>query len=168
MDTENVEQISLESSDKKFVNCDFNVAQCSNLISKICEEKKYSAQSNNMTISLPNASGRALTNFVKWANDQRNDVVSILGQVETLETNDIPLEDIIFLKNLDQSSLFEIILAANYLQVRRLLESSSKYIASLIKGKDPQGIRDTFKIPNDFTVKEEEQIRKENEWCEEK
>lgn len=35
-------------------------------------------------------------------------------------------------------------------------------------GKTPEDIRKTFGIKNDFTPEEEEQVRKENEWCEEK
>ena len=38
----------------------------------------------------------------------------------------------------------------------------------MIKGKTPEEIRKTFNIKNDFSPEEEEQIRKENEWCEEK
>lgn len=35
-------------------------------------------------------------------------------------------------------------------------------------GKTPEEIRKTFNIKNDFTPEEEEQVRKENEWCEER
>jgi S-phase kinase-associated protein 1 len=38
----------------------------------------------------------------------------------------------------------------------------------MIKGKTPDEIRKTFNIKNDFTPAEEEQVRKENTWCEEK
>jgi S-phase kinase-associated protein 1 len=38
----------------------------------------------------------------------------------------------------------------------------------MIKNKSPEEIRATFNITNDFTPEEEEQVRKENEWCEER
>jgi len=43
-----------------------------------------------------------------------------------------------------------------------------KTVAGMIKGKTPEDIRKTFNIKNDFTPEEEEQVRKENEWCEER
>jgi S-phase kinase-associated protein 1 len=65
----------------------------------------------------------------------------------------------------DQPTLFELILAANYLDIKPLLDLTCKTVANMIKGKSPEDIRKTFNIKNDFTPEEEEQIRKENEWC---
>lgn len=67
----------------------------------------------------------------------------------------------------DQEMLFEIILAANYLDIKALLDVGCKSVANMIKGKTPEEIRKTFNIQNDFTPEEEEQIRRENEWAEE-
>ena len=66
----------------------------------------------------------------------------------------------------DQSILFETVLAANYLDMPNLLDMTCGVIAGMIKGKTPEEIRQTFNIENDFTPEEEEQVRKENEWCE--
>ncbi|CAH1390004.1 unnamed protein product [Nezara viridula] len=59
-------------------------------------------------------------------------------------------------------------LAANYLDIKGLLDVTCKTVANMIKGKTPEEIRKTFNIKNDFSAAEEEQVRKENEWCEEK
>ncbi|KAL7271171.1 hypothetical protein RUND412_006098 [Rhizina undulata] len=67
----------------------------------------------------------------------------------------------------DQEMLFEIIMAANYLDIKPLLDIGCKTIANMMKGKSPDEIRQTFNIGNDFTPEEEEQIRRENEWAEE-
>lgn len=74
----------------------------------------------------------------------------------------------IFVSQVDQGTLFELILAANYLDIKGLLDVTCKTVANMIKGKTPEEIRKTFNIKNDFTATEEEQVRKENEWCEEK
>ncbi|KAJ3326617.1 Skp1- protein [Blyttiomyces sp. JEL0837] len=68
----------------------------------------------------------------------------------------------------DQGTLFELILAANYLDMKNLLDLGCKTVANMIKGKSVEEIRKTFNIVNDFTPEEEEQIRKENEWCEDR
>jgi S-phase kinase-associated protein 1 len=68
----------------------------------------------------------------------------------------------------DQGTLFEIILAANYMDIQGLLDLGCKTVANMIKGKSVEEIRKTFNIVNDFTPEEEEAIRKENEWCEDR
>ena len=73
-----------------------------------------------------------------------------------------------FFNELSQENLFKIIQGANFLDYPRLLNASCQVVADMIKGKTPQEIRKTFNIKNDFTPEEEEQIRKENEWLEEK
>jgi S-phase kinase-associated protein 1 len=82
-------------------------------------------------------------------------------------TDDIIGWDLDFCK-VDQPTLFELILAANYLDIKELLDLTCKTVANMIKGKTPEEIRKTFNIKNDFTPEEEEQVRRENEWCEER
>jgi len=67
----------------------------------------------------------------------------------------------------DQTTLFELILAANNLGIQSLLDLTCRAVANMIKGKTPEEIRKTFNIKNDFTPEEEAQVRRENEWAEE-
>jgi len=63
--------------------------------------------------------------------------------------------------------LMTVLQAANYLDIKALLDVGCKTVANMIKGKSPEEIRKTFNIQNDFTPEEEDQIRRENEWAEE-
>jgi S-phase kinase-associated protein 1 len=45
-----------------------------------------------------------------------------------------------------------------------MIAKGCKAVANCIKGKNVEEIRRTFGIVNDFTIEEEEVIRKENEW----
>ena len=69
--------------------------------------------------------------------------------------------------DIEQEDLFELILAANYMDIKPLLDLTCAKVASMIKGKTPEEIRKTFNIVNDFTPEEEAKVREENKWCEE-
>lgn len=60
--------------------------------------------------------------------------------------------------DVDQEQLFELILAANYMDIKPLLDLTCATVASMIKGKTPEEIRKTFNIVNDFTPEEEAQV----------
>eukprot|EP01083_Nonionella_stella_P272728 924970_1 len=62
--------------------------------------------------------------------------------------------------------LFELILAAQYLEIKPLLDLGCAKVASEIKGKKPEEIRKRFGIVNDFSPEEEEAVRAENRWAE--
>ncbi|KAG6645522.1 SKP1-like protein 1B [Carya illinoinensis] len=64
----------------------------------------------------------------------------------------------------DQATLFDLILAANYLNIKSLLDLTCQTVADMIKGKTPEEIRETFNIRDDFTPEEEEEVRRENQW----
>lgn len=67
--------------------------------------------------------------------------------------------------DLELEIIFELILAANYMDIKPLMELASSKIGSILKGKSPEEIRKIFHIQNDFTPEEENQIREENQWC---
>jgi len=72
-----------------------------------------------------------------------------------------------FVDDLDQEMLFELVLAANYMDIKPLLDLTCAKIATMIKGKTPEEIRKAFNIRNDFTPEEEELVRQEDSWCQE-
>ncbi|KXN69986.1 cytosolic glyco protein FP21 [Conidiobolus coronatus NRRL 28638] len=121
-------------------------------------------------IPLPNVTAPILTKVIEYCEHHRNDpfvVEDDTNDNKTKSSDDIEPWDHQFCK-VDQGTLFELILAANYLDIKPLLELTCKTVANMIKGKTPEEIRKTFNIENDFTPEEEEQIRKENQWCEDR
>ncbi|CAF1738384.1 hypothetical protein Bca4012_043369 [Brassica carinata] len=65
----------------------------------------------------------------------------------------------------EMNTLFSLILAANYLNVKGLLNIGCQKVADTIKDMKPEEVRSIFNIENDYTPAEEEVVRKENEWA---
>ena len=110
-----------------------------------------------------------LEKVLEWCEYHRNDpqATNEDDSDSRKKTTDIDDWDQKFMQ-VDQEMLFEIILAANYLDIKALLDVGCKTVANMIKGKSPEEIRKTFNIQNDFTPEEEDQIRRENEWAEDR
>ena len=122
------------------------------------------------TLPLPDVNGATLKKVIEWCDHHRTDYEKFAEEEDEStqpRLDDIPDWDVSFF-NIDQAEIFEIILAANYLDIKGLLNIGCKSVAKMITGKSPEQIRQLFGIKNDFTPEEEEQIRKENEWCNEK
>ncbi|KAH8339962.1 hypothetical protein KR067_003827, partial [Drosophila pandora] len=158
--------IRLESSDKEIFDIEQETAKCSETIRTALED--LGDESDNSVLPLPNVNSVILKKVIHWATYHKDDPqVTEEDENKEKRTDDISSWDADFLK-VDQGTLFELILAANYLNIQGLLDVTCKTVANMIKGKSPQEIRDTFTISNDFSPQEEEKVRKENEWCEEK
>ena len=83
-------------------------------------------------------------------------------------TDNILPWDKAFMDKLEQSQLFDLIMAANYLEFKSLLDLGCKTVANMIKGKSVEELRVTFHLKNEFTPDEEKKVREENEWCDER
>lgn len=159
--------IRLQSCDNEIFAIDYEVAKCSTTIKTMVDDLGLD-EGDEEVVPLPNVNSSILRKVIQWATYHKDDP-AVPEEEENKEkrTDDISSWDSDFLK-VDQGTLFELILAANYLDIKGLLDVTCKTVANMIKGKTPEEIRKTFNIRNDFTPEEEEQIRRENEWCEDK
>lgn len=159
--------IKLQSSDGEIFEVDVEIAKASVTIKTMLEDLGMDEEDEEV-VPLPNVNSTILKKVIQWATYHKDDPpVTEEDDGKDKRTDDISSWDADFLK-VDQGTLFELILAANYLDIKGLLDVTCKTVANMIKGKTPEDIRKTFNIKNDFTPAEEEQVRKENEWCEEK
>ncbi|KIK51972.1 hypothetical protein GYMLUDRAFT_78005 [Collybiopsis luxurians FD-317 M1] len=68
--------------------------------------------------------------------------------------------------SVDKQLLFGIVVAANYLDIRDLLDVGCRKIVLMIHGKSTKEIRDLFDIVNNLTPEEETAIKNQNRWAE--
>lgn len=161
-------RVTLQSNDGAQIEVDRVVAERSMLIKNLIEDLGDESVSA-APIPIPNVNEAVLKKVVEWCEKHRSDAQTSAEEDNDnrKKTTDIDEWDQKFMQ-VDQEMLFEIILAANYLDIKALLDVGCKTVANMIKGKSPEEIRKTFNITNDFTPEEEEQIRRENEWAEDR
>ena len=81
-------------------------------------------------------------------------------------SDDISEWDRKFMKDIEKDALFELIQAANYLNIKGLLELCCKVAANQIRGKSAEEVQEMWNIKCDLTEEEVEQLKKENAWAE--
>uniref|UniRef100_A0A5B6YPC3 SKP1-like protein n=1 Tax=Davidia involucrata TaxID=16924 RepID=A0A5B6YPC3_DAVIN len=148
-------KITLKSSDGESFEVEEAVALESQTIKHMIED-----DCADSVIPLPNVTSKILAKVIEYCKKH----------VDTPKPDDRAAEeelktwDADFVK-VDQPTLFDLILAANYLNIKSLLDLTCQTVADMIKGKTPEEIRKTFNIKNDFTPEEEEEVRRENQWA---
>ncbi|XP_075474486.1 SKP1-like protein 1A [Primulina tabacum] len=143
--------IMLKSSDGDTFEVEELVAMESLTIRNIIEDDCADA-----VIPLPNVTSKILTKVIEYCKRH--------VQAES-ETDDVLKKFDTDFVDVDQDTQFDLILAANYLNIRNLLDLTCQTVADMIKGKSPEEVRKLFNIINDYTPEEEEEVRKENAWA---
>ncbi|XP_044489384.1 SKP1-like protein 1B isoform X2 [Mangifera indica] len=157
-------KIILRSSDGEQFEVDEPVARESQTIKHMIED-----DCADNGIPLPNVTSRILAKVIEYSKKHVESRLTEAANNKINHSNAAAEED---LKNwdaefvkVDQATLFDLILAANYLNIKGLLDLTCQTVADMIKGKTPEDIRKTFSIKNDFTPDEEEEVRRENQWA---
>jgi len=148
-------KITLKSSDNKTFEVPEAVALESQTIKHMIED-----DCTDNGIPVPNVTGHILAKVIEYCKKH----VDAASSDEKASEDDLKNWDAEFVK-VDQPTLFDLILAANYLNIQSLLDLTCQSVADMIKGKTPEQIRETFNIKNDFSPEEEEEIRKQNQWA---
>uniref|UniRef100_F6GZT1 SKP1-like protein n=1 Tax=Vitis vinifera TaxID=29760 RepID=F6GZT1_VITVI len=149
-------KITLKSSDGEAFDVDEAVALESQTIKHMIED-----DCADNGIPLPNVTSKILSKVIEYC---KKHVEAPKPEERSGVDEELKAWDADFVK-VDQATLFDLILAANYLNIKSLLDLTCQTVADMIKGKTPEEIRKTFNIKNDFTPEEEEEVRRENQWA---
>ncbi|XP_047975604.1 SKP1-like protein 1 [Salvia hispanica] len=158
-------KITLRSSDNEVFDVDEKVALESQTIKYLIEDN-----CTDNGIPIPNVTGKILSKVIEYC--KRHVEAAAAADIKDEDklasaaaaTEELKAFDTDFVK-VDQATLFDLILAANYLNIKNLLDLTCQTVADMIKGKTPEEIRKTFNIKNDFTPEEEAEVRRENQWA---
>jgi S-phase kinase-associated protein 1 len=152
------EKVKLTSSDNQMFEVDEEVATQSHTIKNMIEDT-----GTEEMVPLPNVPGKILSKVIEYCKFHVEAAKQVDNKPSKTE-DEIKQWDTEFVK-VDQATLFDLILAANYLNIKGLLDLTCQTVANMIKGKTPEEIRKTFNIKNDFTPEQEEEVRRENQWA---
>lgn len=131
------------------------------------DEDDEDEDDDEIVMPVPNVRSSVLQKVIEWAEHHKDSNFPDEEDDDSRKSAPMDSWDREFLK-VDQEMLYEIILAANYLNIKPLLDAGCKVVAEMIRGRSPEEIRRTFNIVNDFTPEEEAAIRRENEWAEDR
>jgi S-phase kinase-associated protein 1 len=142
----------------------FQVSRKAAFMSRLVQET--SEDKDAREISLPNVATKVLTLVIKYMNYHvDNPAKEIEKPLKSSNMKEVCSEWDADFVDIDQELLFEVILAANYMDIKPLLDLTCAKTASMIKGKTPEEIRKTFNIANDFTPEEEMAVKAESAWA---
>ncbi|XP_059534891.1 S-phase kinase-associated protein 1-like [Myotis daubentonii] len=138
--------IKLQSSDGEIFEVDVEISKQSVTIKTMLEDLGMDDGGDDDPVALPNVNAVILKKVIQWCAHHKDDPPPPEDdENKEKRTDDIPVWDQEFFK-VDQGTLFELILAANYLNIKGLLDVTCKTVANMIKGKTPEEIRKTFNI----------------------
>lgn len=139
-----MERIRLESSEGEIFETDVQAAKCSMTLRTMLEDCCLD-EDDNTVVSLSNVSSNTLRYVLFWAEHHKNDD-PLADDGEMAEQGAISPWDKEFISKVDQPMLFQLMLAANYLDMRGLLELTCRTVALMINGKSSAEIRQVFNI----------------------
>lgn len=134
--------LKLRSSDRVLFEEELELLRCSGTISTMleCCGSKTDA---DFILDLPKINAKILKLVLRWSRHHQHDpVIEVDTNLPPCDrcSTDISEWDLQFFR-VDDSTLYEIMLAANFLDIKELLGTAAKTIANRIKSKTPEQIK---------------------------
>ena len=130
--------IDLQSSDGEVFPVDLEVAKVSHTIKNMLESLGIDEETEDI-FPLPKVSAKILQKVIQWATHHKDDPLGY----EEIETDETSSWDKKFLE-VDQETMYELIHAADFLEIEGLLTLTCKAAANRIRGKTANKIREVL------------------------
>lgn len=142
------------------------IAKMSILIAEMTADDDFDDEESPPEVPITGVDSNILEKILKFCYHYKVDPLPPIHK-PLLDTN---MEKIMpgwyasYVNTLSDNDLYAVIRAANYLDIPPLLELGCAKVASFVKGKSPEAIRQIFNIKNDISKEEEAQIREKYKW----
>ncbi|ELW50937.1 S-phase kinase-associated protein 1 [Tupaia chinensis] len=134
-ETRHVPLMKLQSSDGGIFEVDVEIAKQSVTIKPMLGDSGIEDEGDDDPVPLPNVNAAIFKKVIQWCTHHKDDSPPPEDDENKLKrTDDIPVPDQGFPK-VDQGTLFALLLAANYLGIKDLLDVTCNTVANMIKGK---------------------------------
>lgn len=166
--------IKLHSSDGEEILVDYEIAKVSTVIKNMVDASGLE-NSEPIVVPLFNVKAAILKLIIEWATKHKDDPPvdaandgdddDVDSEESVKGAHEISTWDTDFLNSLDQNALFNLIIAANFLKAKKLLNMCCKYVANMTKEKSTDEIWTSFNALSDFASYEEYIVAKYNTMC---
>ena len=106
-------------------------------------------------IPLPNVRTEVLQKVIEFCTHYRDDPMKTIEK----PLKSFNMEELVgpwyanFVKDLEKEMLHQLMLAANFMSIEPLVSLTCAFVASLLKGKNPEEVREEYNIKNEFEKK---------------
>ena len=167
-----IKKINIQSSDGKTFLVNLDAAKMSVTIRTMLEDLDIEKDSDEEEIKdvlpIPNIDANVLQKVIDWCEEHKDDLepekenpTDKDGETTQEHTYELQGWDKEFISSVNsvnefgQSMIFDLIIAANYLNIPGLNNLTITEVARMMKGKSQDEIRDLFKLSNDKLVSDE-------------
>jgi len=139
--------VSLISSEGTTFQVPLDIAQVSKFVADILKDETDTSDEAGPTVPIPSVRADILTKIIDFCTHYKTEPMKKIDQPlkssNIAETVQQYYSDFV---TVEQSLLFELMLAANYMHIQPLIDLACAAVAAMIKGKTPEQIRSHFKI----------------------
>ncbi|GAV73498.1 Skp1 domain-containing protein/Skp1_POZ domain-containing protein, partial [Cephalotus follicularis] len=147
--------ITLTTADDAVFHVSETVAMEMKIVKSFLEDNSEATES----IPLPNVLSGPFSRIIEYVTHH------LEFRDKSAKKEEIRSFDEGFLKGVSNDDLKELVVAANYLEIKELLDMLNQTVADRIKNKSVEYVRKFFGIESDFTEEEEAKIREEHAWA---
>lgn len=142
------------------------VARMSELVKEtLGDDDDEEAEDQTREIPLPNVSTDVLKKVIEFCSHYQleEEMTPIQTPLRSPKLDELVQEWYAGFVHVPRNMLFDLVAAANFMDIKPLLDLTCLAVSILIKGKSATELREMFNLSADFSTEEEAQVNRENQ-----